>query len=280
VNPRLIYCSLTGYGQTGPYKHRAGHDINYLSIAGISSFTGREDSGPLPLGIQVADVCGGSLHSIIGILAAIIQRQATGLGQAIDISMTDTSFSFNAMFGANYLAGGNEPGYEQVWLNGGSFYDYYKTKEGGYMSVGSLEPKFAEQFFQAIARPDLFPVAYTSDPQENKQLKQEIQSVFLTKTLKQWQQIFSENDACVEPVLSLSEACDHPQIKARNMIVDVPTKSGDPLKQIGLPIKFSEYNPVYTHAGASLGEHTIEILKESGYSDEDIKILEKNKVFG
>ena len=110
INPKLIYVSITGYGQTGPYKDRAGHDINYLALSGLASYTGRADSGPLPLGMQVADVAGGSLHGVIGLLAAVIARQQTGQGQHLDVSMTDCAFSLNAMAGAGYLACGVEPG--------------------------------------------------------------------------------------------------------------------------------------------------------------------------
>ena len=110
INPKLIYVSITGYGQTGPYKDRAGHDINYLALAGLASYTGRAESGPLPLGMQVADVAGGSLHGVIGLLAAVIARQQTGLGQHLDVSMTDCAFSLNAMAGAGYLACGEEAG--------------------------------------------------------------------------------------------------------------------------------------------------------------------------
>ncbi|KID12220.1 carnitine dehydratase, partial [Rhodobacteraceae bacterium PD-2] len=120
INPRLIYVSITGYGQTGPYKDRAGHDINYLALAGVASYTGRRDSGPLPLGIQLADVGGGSLHAVVGLLAAVIARQQSGVGQYLDVSMTDCSFSLNAMAGAGYLACGVEPEWESHVLNGGS----------------------------------------------------------------------------------------------------------------------------------------------------------------
>src|SRR5690606_25413935 len=126
INPRLIYVSITGYGQTGPYKERAGHDINYLALSGLASYTGRRESGPLPLGVQVADIAGGSHHAVMGLLAAVIQRQQTGEGQHVDISMSDCAFSLHALAGAGYLASGVEPDMENQALNGGSFYDYYR----------------------------------------------------------------------------------------------------------------------------------------------------------
>src|SRR5690606_23099685 len=144
INPRLTYVSITGYGQTGPYKDRAGHDLNYLALSGLSSYTGRRDSGPLPLGMQVADIAGGSLHGVIGLLAAVIARQSTGQGQHVDISMTDCAFSLHAMAGAGFLAAGQEPDMENQALNGGSFYDYYRTCDVRWLSVGRLESQFIQ----------------------------------------------------------------------------------------------------------------------------------------
>lgn len=142
INPRLIYVAITGYGQTGPYRDRAGHDINYLALSGLASYTGRAQTGPVPLSMQVADVAGGSLHGVVGLLAAVIARQQTGQGQYVDVSMTDCAFSLNAMAGAGFLACGVEPGRESQVLNGGSFYDYYRSRDGRWFSVGSLEPNF------------------------------------------------------------------------------------------------------------------------------------------
>src|SRR5699024_10354407 len=145
INPNLIYCSLTGYGQTGPYQRRPGHDNNYLSIAGVSGYSRRKNAPPTPMGIQIADMAGGSLHSITGILAAVIHRNNTGEGQHVDISMTDSSFAMNAIFGPGYLTNGVEPEPEGNNLNGGTFYDYYETKDGRDFSVGSLEPHFRKR---------------------------------------------------------------------------------------------------------------------------------------
>src|SRR5690606_14989402 len=138
INPRLIYCSITGYGQTGPYKDKAGHDINYVSLSGIAGHSGRQESGPPPMGIQIADVAGGSLHAVISILTAVIERQRSGLGQYIDISMTDCAVTLNNMAAAAVLAGGQNQYPENEHLNGGTFYDYYQTQDGRYISIGSL----------------------------------------------------------------------------------------------------------------------------------------------
>ncbi|WP_456016624.1 CaiB/BaiF CoA transferase family protein [Pseudomonas fluorescens] len=280
INPRLIYVSITGYGQTGPYKDRAGHDINYLALAGIASHTGRQDSGPLPLGVQLADVAGGSLHAVVGLLAAVIARQHSGAGQHLDVSMTDCSFSLNAMAGAGYLACGVEPEWETQVLNGGSFYDYYRTRDGRWMSVGSLEPAFMQQLCAALGRPELAAQGFSPRPEQQKALKLALQVEFETRSFAELCELFAGVDACVEPVLSLSEAVEHPQLKARKLISQVPLGDGSTQAQIACPLKFSEGLPEPRHIGAAVGAHTDEVLEELGLSAQRIAELRLAKVIG
>lgn len=262
INPRLIYCAITGYGQTGPLKQRAGHDINYLALAGCASYTGRRESGPLPLGLQVADIAGGSLHAVIGILAAVLQRQATGLGQLVDIGMADCAFALNAMSGAAALAGGVDAGMEQTLLNGGSFYDYYQTADGRYLSVGSLEPQFMQALALAIGQPELGGLGLAQDKATQEKLKQNLRDTFMQKPLAYWQNVFAGIDACVEPVLSVSEAASQPQAKARNWVVQVPKPGGGSQAQMACPIKFSAAELEYRHTGGPVGEHGNQVLTE------------------
>ena len=278
INPRLIYVSITGYGQTGPYKDRAGHDINYLALAGIASYTGRRDRGPLPLGVQLADIAGGSLHGVIGLLAAVIQRQVTGEGQQVDVSMTDCAFSLHGMAGAGYLAGGVEPQMENQALNGGSFYDYYRTRDGRWFSVGSLEPQFMQQFCTALGRPELAARGLSPSAQDQQALKHEIEIEFEKRDFAEWSQLFAGLDACVEPMLSLAEAVEHPQLKARQLVAEVPRAGGDPQQQMACPLKFSAGLPEPRHIGAALGAHTEQVLRELGYSAERIAELKAAKV--
>lgn len=270
INPRLIYVSITGYGQTGPYKDRAGHDINYLALAGLASYTGRRDSGPLPLGIQAADIAGGSLHGVIGLLAAVVQRQVTGQGQQVDISMTDCAFSLHAMAGAGYLACGVEPAMENQPLNGGSFYDYYQSRDGRWFSVGSLEPQFMQQFCAALGRPELAARGLSLRPEDQQALKREIQNEFDKRDFADWCERFAALDACVEPVLSLAEAVEHPQLQARGVVTEVPRDSAEPQRQIACPIRFSAGLDTPRHIGVSVGAHTDQVLTELGYSIEQI----------
>lgn len=278
INPRLIYVSITGYGQTGPYKDRAGHDINYLALAGLASHTGRADSGPLPLGMQVADVAGGSLHGVIGLLAAVIARQQTGQGQHLDVSMTDCVFSLNAMAGAGYLACGEEPGRENQMLNGGSFYDYYRTRDGRWLSVGSLEPPFMKQLCTALGVEDLAALGLSPKPAQQKALKDALKIEFEKHDYAELCALFAELDACVEPVLSLGEAVRHPQLQARQLVAQVPRADGTTQAQMACPLKFSEGLPEPRHIGAALGAHTDEVLGELGFSVQRIEELRRAKV--
>ena len=276
INPRLIYCSITGYGQTGPLKDRAGHDINYLSLAGLASFSGRPETGPVLSGTQIADVGGGSHHAVMGILAAVIERHASGRGQAIDISMSDAALAMTTMFGSSYLGGGSVPGYGTEMLNGGTFYDYYHTKDQRYLSVGSLEPQFSKAFFEAIGKPEWQPRAGDPDQAAQKALKADIQQVLAQKTLAEWQPIFAAIDACIEPVLNLAEATELPHFRARDMVVETRAPDGTAVRQIGSPIKFSGSRLAVTAIGARLGEHSREVLAEYGYSDDQIDALLKS----
>lgn len=277
-NPRLIYCAITGYGQDGPYAQRAGHDLNYLAIAGVGSYNGRKATGPAPMAVQVADIAGGSAHAVMGILAAVIHRQQTGEGQMIDISMTDAAFSLHGLVAPNALLEGKDPGFEETQLNGGTFYDYYQTKDGRWLSVAGLEPQFFVQFCQAIGKPELATQGLAMDPASVAKLKASIQEAIGAQTFEHWQQVFADVDACVEPVLSITEAVEHPQLKARNMTVDVPNGAGGLQRQVASPIKFSGCQPQYKHVGVAVGAHTQEVLEELGYSSEQMETLKKEGV--
>lgn len=280
INPRLIYVSITGYGQSGPYRDRAGHDLNYLALSGLASYTGRRDTGPLPLGVQLADIAGGSLHGVIGLLAAVIARQSTGQGQHVDISMTDCAFSLHAMAGAGYLGAGVEPAMENQALNGGSFYDYYRTRDGRWLSVGSLEPQFMQQFCAVIGRPELAGRGLSPKPEEQKALKREIEIEIEKHDLAEWQQRFAAVDACVEPVLKLSEAVEHPQLQARGLVAEVPRAGQPAQRQIACPIKFSAGLEAPRHTGTAVGAHSLEVLRELGFDAEQIAVLKAHKVLG
>lgn len=276
VNPSLIYCSLTGYGQTGPLKGRAGHDINYLARSGLMDYSGGKDTGPCLNGMQIADVASGSNNSVIGILAAVIHRQETGQGQHIDISMTDGVMAFNSMMAATYLAGAPEPKREKELLNGGSLYDFYKTKDGKYISFGALEAQFFTNFCRIIGREDLVP--YGVMPPNMEKVKNDVREIILQKTRDQWTEIFSQTDACVEPVLSLAEAIADENTQARQMIVEFVLPSGAKLRQVANPIKFSATKLEYRSLGCKAGTHTRDVLMEMGYTQQQIDQFKREGV--
>ncbi len=259
INPRLIYCSITGYGQTGSYKDRAGHDINYLSLAGIPGHSGRANDLPPPMGIQIADVAGGSLHAVIGILAAVIERQTSGIGQHIDISMTDCSFSLNTMAGAAQVAGLETQAPEQSMLNGGTFYDYYQTQDGRFLSIGSLEPQFLMGLAGALQLPDLARLGLSMNSEDRQTVRAMIRDAISAHPLAYWNQLFAALDVCVEPVLSLAEAVDSQIAKERGWVVEVPLEVGQTKtqKQLAHPIKCSRSKPVYRFVGRAVGADEI-----------------------
>lgn len=281
INPKVIFCSITGYGQTGPRSERAGHDINYLSLAGAVSYSTRKNQAPVPAGIQVADVAGGSMPAVIGILGAVYHREQTGEGQYIDVSITDAVFALNAIYGSGYLVGGVEPEAESLLLNGGHFYDYYETKDQRYFSVGSLEPQFQARLCELIGDPQLLNLSGSVRPEDQRAFKKKLTKVFKQKTFEEWLLLLGDDfDGCVEPVLKFSEAVEHPHFKARNLVVSVPKSEGETQKQIAFPIKFSTQLAEYRHTGVQTGTHSEDILKEVGFDPKTIEILADKGIFG
>ena len=284
INPRLIYCSITGYGQDGPFAMKAGHDINYLARAGLPMAAGRKAGGPSLYNFQIADVAGGSMNAVSSILAAIIYREKTGKGQYIDVSMQDSIIPFNSMDGASYFAGGPMPERENGLLNGGGIYDFYETSDGGYMSVGSLEPKFFAALCEGMGHPEWKDgKILRTDP---AMVKETFRSIFLTKTRDEWTDIFQALDACVEPVMDLEEVSKDEHLLHRGMwpSVEVPctvesggnsrdtsdAAGGIYITQMGCPMHLSKCPPRYDHAGYPEGYHTDEILTSLGYTGEEI----------
>lgn len=272
VNPKLIYCSLTGYGQTGPLRDAAGHDINYMSRSGIISQAGRRESGPSLMNFQIADIAVGSMNSVIGILAAVNYRKNTGKGQYIDVAMMDGCVPFNSLDGAGFLVSGKEPKREGERLNGGCIYDFYETKDGEYLSVGSLEPQFWSRFCTAIGREDL--IGGTVYPPNIDEVKAEIRGILKTKTRDEWVEVFSHYDACVQPVLNLKEALlEDEQVKEREMVVDVklPLHEDVSVKQLATAVKLSECPCEYKFAGYPTGYHTKEVIEQLGMDYAELK---------
>jgi len=260
INPKLIYCSITGYGQTGPFKDRAGHDINYLALSGVADYSRRATDKPVPQGVQIADIAGGSHHAVMGILAAVINRQNHQQGQYLDISMTDCAFSLNAMFGAGYLGGDMEPTAEGNMLNGGGFYDYYETQDGRFMSVGSIEPQFLMQLCATMNLSHLAGQAASPDPKLAAEFKQALTDTFLGQSFQHWCEVFAKLDCCVEPVLTFAEASQQDNALQRGWVTEVNSgaNNGVSIKQIANPI---DKNAAPQFTGAKIGAHSDEVLQ-------------------
>ncbi len=282
INKSIIYCSLTGYGQNGPYEQIAGHDMNYAGICGIVDLNrprkifGMKDKpqDPIVPCVQSADI-GGGLVAAIGILGAIIERSTnTGNeGQYIDVSMLDSVFSFMPMTAAlhfsKYLNDGMIKN-ENILHGNCPYYNIYKTKDNKYLTVGAIEVKFWRDLCTGLGREDL-KLKQMSQDEEREEVFHDVQKEFNTKTQKEWLEIFKDLDACVMPVKTFAEACDDPQIKARKMVVELDHPKFGKIPNIVSPIKYSRTPlPIRTLA-PKVGLHTKEILKSLGYSIEDIK---------
>ena len=275
VQPQLIYCSITGYGQSGPMKDRAGHDINYLSLAGLASYSGRKETGPVLSATQVADIAGGSHHAVMAILAAVIQRSAGGSGAYLDISMSDAALALNTMFGASALSSEKDPACGEEMLNGGLFYDYYETADGRYLSVGSLEPNFASGMLAALSLQDHMNLIADARPQAQEKLRGAIARQIKSQPLSHWKVVFDALDVCVEPVLTVSEACKHPHFQERGMLSEASDADGLRIPQINSALPF---NREQVHrAGVTLGADTQTVLEGLGYDAQQIDQLKSDR---
>lgn len=270
IQPKLIYCSITGYGQTGPLKDRAGHDINYLALSGLASYSGKQDTGPVLSATQIADIAGGSHHAVMAILAAVIHRTNTGEGQYLDISMSDAALALNTMFAANALVSKRDPELGGEMLNGGLFYDYYKTADQKYLSIGSLEPVFAMSLLNHLGLSEFISKIMNPQPENQETIKQAIAKKIALKTRDQWMEEFSKLDACVEGVLSVQEACQHPHFIERGMIGHALDADGQEIDQINSPLPFKA---PHHDAGVKLGFNSQETMYKLGYTEIEIKKL-------
>ena len=270
-NPRLVYCAVTGYGQDGPYTGRSGHDMNYLGLNGLLGLSGDAGGPPVQSAGQIADLGGGGLMAAFGILAALRERERSGEGQLVDVSMFDGSLSWLALVAARYLADGTPPGRGDLELAGSLIcYRPYACRDG-WVTLGALEPKFWQAWCRGVGREDLVEKQFERPGSE---AHAEVQRVFLERTRDEWQAFASEHDCCLEPVLGLDEALDSELVRAREMVVgvDQPGAESD-VRLLGVPVKLSRTPGAPAGPGPALGEHTEEVLSSAGYSAEEIAAL-------
>jgi crotonobetainyl-CoA:carnitine CoA-transferase CaiB-like acyl-CoA transferase len=273
-NPGLVYCAISGYGQTGPFRERSGHDMNYLGLVGLLGLTGERDGPPVQAAGQIADLGGGALMAAFGILAALRERDRSGEGQFVDVSMADGALSWLAMVAAQYFADGVVPRRGGLPLAGSLIcYRPYACSDG-YVTLGALEPKFWQAWCRGVGREDLIEKQFESPGSD---AHAEVERVFLDRTRAEWTEFAAHNDCCLEPVLDLDEALDSELVRAREMVVELDQPGAEqPVRQLGVPVKLSR-TPGGVHTPApALGENTREVLEALGYSPDDAAALEQD----
>ena len=273
-NPGLVYCAISGFGQTGPYRDRAGHDLNYLGLSGALAASGVQDGPPAMPGFQLADLAGGALFGLVGVLAAIVARQQTGQGRFVDVSMTEGALAINALTLSQVLGGGGPlaRGTDQL-AGGAACYGVYLTSDGRYLTLAALEPKFWQAFCEAVGHPE-WRTRHMGDPG----MRADLEALFGTATRDEWMARLGTAEVCVEPVLELHELDGHPLHAARGVFFDLdqPGAQG-PLRQFRTPLVPPEDTGAIGPA-PRLGEHTRQVLSEAGLDDEAIEALVRGRV--
>ena len=275
-NPRLVYCAITGYGQNSPLRERSGHDTNYLALAGLLGLTGRRGGPPIQSAGQIADLGGGGLMATIGILTALRERERSGAGQVVDISMFDGALSWLSMVIARFFCEKQVPERGDLELAGGIVcYFPYKTKDGGWVSLGALEPKFWHNWCDGVGRQELKEKQFEHPSSDTGK---KVAAVFRRRTRDEWTAFAAEHDCCLEPVLDLEEALTHEQTIARHMVIELDQPGMGPVRQVGFPIRLSRTPARIESAGPALGEQTDEVLKSIGYDEARIEALRSQGV--
>lgn len=267
----VILCSISGYGQDGPSRDRAGHDIDYCATAGVLALNGPPE-GPLPLGVQVADVTGGSWPAVAGVLAALVQRAATGEGAQVDVSMTDGALAMLALQLGAAAARGTPLRRAGEMLNGGAAcYGVYRTRDGRFAALGALEPKFFRAFCEAAGRPDLVERQFDDG---GRGPRAELEALFATRTRDEWARLGEEHDCCLAPVLEGEEPASDPQLRARGMFLSVETPwEGKAMASLRTPVRLTGAEPA-PRSAPRLGEHTRDVLAEAGFAEAEIASLQ------
>jgi alpha-methylacyl-CoA racemase len=277
-NPGIVYCAITGYGQDGPRKGAAGHDMNYLGLIGLLGLTGERGGEPVQAAGQIADLGGGALMAAFGIMAALRARDGapgkpgSGEGQVVDVSMADGALSWLAMVAGAYFADGTVPRRGDLPLAGSLVcYRPYECADG-WVSLGALEPKFWQAWCQGVGRADLIAKQFERPGTE---AHGEVGAIFKLRTRDEWEAFAREHDCCLEPVLELDEALDSELVRAREMVVEIDQPGTErPVRQLGLPVKLTRTPGDHARLpGPALGEHTEEVLLAAGYSEAEVAEL-------
>ena len=278
VNPGIVYCAISGYGQTGPRREAAGHDMNYLGLVGLLGLTGEAGGEPVQAAGQIADLGGGALMAAFGILAALRERDGgpgspgSGEGQIVDVSMADGALSWLAMVAGAHFADGVVPHRGDLPLAGSLIcYRPYECADG-WVTLGALEPKFWQAWCRGVGREDLIERQFE---RPGSDAHGEVQAIFRARPRAEWEEFARTHDCCLEPVLDLDEALDSELVRAREMVVEIDQPGvAAPVRQLGIPIKLARTPGSHARLpGPALGEHTEQALREAGYTDEQLAEL-------
>lgn len=273
-NPRLVYCSITGYGQDGPQRDAAGHDLNYSAYAGVADQMGCAADQPALSNLPVADILGGSLTAVMGILAALVDAQRTGRGRYVDIAIADGLLAGAVVPLATLNALGDTRPAGADSLSGAlACYGQYRTQDGRYLAVAALEPKFWDTLCRRLERPDLLPLHREGGATQQAYVKDELQRLFGAQPLAHWMDRLEGADCCVSPVLKLSESLAHPQYAARGMVQRAEHPAYGAGAHIASPVKMTGFQFAIHRQAPLPGEHTDQILREAGYDDARIASL-------
>ncbi len=272
---KIIYCSVTGYGQDGPYKNMVGHDVNYLSFGGVLGLNGEAGGRPVVPPIQVADMAAGGMNAALGIMAALIARQRTGRGQYIDISMLDGIVAMLPFPASLHWGLGQSPRRGDTLLSGRyPCYSVYETRDGGFISIGALEPRFWEALCKKLGTEDFIPCQY-EEGEKREEMFSLLREIFKKKTREEWMQELKELDVCFGKVLNLEEAFKDPQVASRGLVTEFQDPRKGKMKLLSSPLRLSDTPPDIRTAPADFGEHTEEVLRELGYDAAQIEELKK-----
>ncbi|MBW3595112.1 MAG: CoA transferase [Actinobacteria bacterium] len=267
ANPGLVYCAISGYGQTGPRALVAGHDVNYIGYAGVLGINGEEGGRPVIPGVQIGDLAGGGMAAAVAVLAALFRKNVTGEGDFCDVSMADGALSWLTIHAGNFVATGEDPQRELMHLSGRyPCYRVYPAADG-HLSVGALEPQFWSELCAAIERPDLADDAFATGERRNEVVA-ELETLFAQKTRAEWMSVFAGRDVCVGPVNSFSETFADEQFAARDMIFEAEVPGAGPWTHVGNPLKVGSASPSEMRLPPpKMGEHTAALLAELAMSD-------------
>ena len=279
LNPRLVYASISGYGQDGPYSQLAGHDINYIAQSGTLNIIGPDRDGPpaIPMNF-LADLAGGGTTAALGIVAALFHREQSGRGQFIDISMAEGAMQLTSAMLSGFLGSGRLPVRGGESFSGNVvYYNVYQCKDDKWISIGCIEPYFYESFCRELGREDWLPHQH-AEPEKQAEMITAAREIFRTRTRDEWHEALNQHDLCAMRILDAAEIVADPHVRAREMIIELQHPEMGPVKQIGSALKFSEGQSPFRFFAPGKGQNTDEVLAELGYGAEPIAALRADGV--